>query len=651
MRNLFRKFAILLSVVMVGMLALVGCGGTGEPDNPDAPSIRLDVVETSLYIGKQATLTATLKNSEEAIVWSSSDPAVATVAGNGATGVVTAVAEGSCTVKAEAGGVSATCSLTVKKEQTQEDELFSINLPAGKLILTQSGDHASVSAIVKDDRVDPAKLSWTVDDDKVCRIESAQGNVVYLTAVAKGSCKLTVSYTDADGKTTTDSCTVTVKNTVEIIDKDPEVLETLNYYAYTSDDVRSETVYRGLSNALSAIVNGAEYGEGSYITTTDDPDTVVYTYNKKPYNFLNRSNVYHGFDNNPNVTNGQSAWWSGWTTALNLFKRSDVNMLQTIGQYANSYYYRATDWDFGGYAEDPSVTWAGWQASVYSAAGAGAQYTSWADADALGINGVEQVYDLSASTMTPSLGTQTVFAEIWTSIWTPSINETMPYYGVYFDAGTTASVADLEDGAKGYWYPFEGKMSRWDGISNSNPSIRTLSEDPIGYSVWNKAEGRWESSGLTVKIKTEYHFEGIDGNDNSVIKINVIGEQGGVTLKKEFTWDFGDKFIPGEIDNAGGTRLLGVAYGVAFTPKAKLSTEAWNGFYKNAEIPDLYNGGTWKGMKQISATGFSKDTGKDNLDMSFIAGAGAKFRAIWGRDVCSYVKDMANKTTELNFQY
>ena len=50
MRNLFRKFAILLSVVMVGMLALVGCGGTDEPDNPDAPSIRLDVVETSLYI-------------------------------------------------------------------------------------------------------------------------------------------------------------------------------------------------------------------------------------------------------------------------------------------------------------------------------------------------------------------------------------------------------------------------------------------------------------------------------------------------------------------------------------------------------------------------------------------------------------------------
>ena len=75
MRNLFRKFAILLSVVMVGMLALVGCGGTDEPDNPDAPSIRLDVVETSLYIGKQVTLTATLKNSEEAIVWSSSDPA------------------------------------------------------------------------------------------------------------------------------------------------------------------------------------------------------------------------------------------------------------------------------------------------------------------------------------------------------------------------------------------------------------------------------------------------------------------------------------------------------------------------------------------------------------------------------------------------
>ncbi|MDE5897080.1 MAG: hypothetical protein K2H43_04630, partial [Clostridia bacterium] len=213
---------------------------------------------------------------------------------------------------------------------------------------------------------------------------------------------------------------------------------------------------------------------------------------------------------------------------------------------------------------------------------------------------------------------------------------------------TKPSTDALADGAKGYWYAFEGKMDREGGVNCSNPSIRTLSDEPIGYSVWNKAEGRWESQGLTIKLRFDYSFPNfVDfaAGETSKIFVTVTGEQNGETLKKEYLWDYGQRY------ELGTDHLLGICYGVAFTPNAPLSTEQAAGFYKNAEIPDLYNGGSWKGVKQVSCTGFGVDGEEGNRDMSFIGGSGAKFRAVWGKDVCSYTKNMFDGTTVLDFQY
>ena len=77
-------------------------------------SVALDKTSAELQVGKTLTLTATVtpdNATDKAVVWTSSNDAVATVDANG---VVTAKAEGTATITATAGGKTATCTVTVK---------------------------------------------------------------------------------------------------------------------------------------------------------------------------------------------------------------------------------------------------------------------------------------------------------------------------------------------------------------------------------------------------------------------------------------------------------------------------------------------------------------------------------------------------------
>ena len=81
----------------------------------DAPTISLDHAELELIRGKAARLTASVGpwGGDDRVTWTSSDPAIATVS---ETGIVTAVAEGSCTVTATTvatPAASASCTVTV----------------------------------------------------------------------------------------------------------------------------------------------------------------------------------------------------------------------------------------------------------------------------------------------------------------------------------------------------------------------------------------------------------------------------------------------------------------------------------------------------------------------------------------------------------
>ena len=89
-----------------------GGGGGGGSTTVAVTGVTLSQSSVTLDIGGTVTLTATVAPSnatDNTVTWSSSNTSVATVNG----GKVTAVAEGSATITASAGGKSATCSVTV----------------------------------------------------------------------------------------------------------------------------------------------------------------------------------------------------------------------------------------------------------------------------------------------------------------------------------------------------------------------------------------------------------------------------------------------------------------------------------------------------------------------------------------------------------
>lgn len=106
---------------LTAALFLTACGGGGgdTPDPVGPPVISaVTVAPTTLALdrlGGTGSLTATLAPSSASgtVSWSSSDPAVVSVAGSGGSATVTAVAAGSATITASAGGRSGSATVTV----------------------------------------------------------------------------------------------------------------------------------------------------------------------------------------------------------------------------------------------------------------------------------------------------------------------------------------------------------------------------------------------------------------------------------------------------------------------------------------------------------------------------------------------------------
>lgn len=159
-------------------------------------AISLDKKEAMIEVGANDTITANVEKgkfvSGEAStpVWSSDDEAVATVAG----GVVTGVAAGTATIKAElADGTYATAEVTV----VRNDEIKSITLDKRNITLytgDENNTYTLVATIEGGSQASKA-VTWTSANPAVATVDE-NGKV---TAVAEGSTKVTA--TAADGKT------------------------------------------------------------------------------------------------------------------------------------------------------------------------------------------------------------------------------------------------------------------------------------------------------------------------------------------------------------------------------------------------------------------------------------------------------------------
>ncbi len=116
------KSACRTMVLTAGLVALASCGGDSStaPEPPRATAISISPPSVTLeFIGATETFTATITDQNGAafagaVAWSSEQPEVFTVNGGG---VVTAVSNGSGTVRASLGSLSATATATVTVAQ------------------------------------------------------------------------------------------------------------------------------------------------------------------------------------------------------------------------------------------------------------------------------------------------------------------------------------------------------------------------------------------------------------------------------------------------------------------------------------------------------------------------------------------------------
>ena len=166
--------------------------------------VRLDETEITVNKGETRSLMATVlpeDASDKTVTWSSSNDRIVRVS---ASGEITAVAEGTCTITATAGEKSASCQVTVVIPSS------GVVLNKTKLNLWIHETEKLIATVLPIDVTDKT-VTWSSDNEAVATV--AQDGTV--TAVGAGTCNITAAN---GGKSA--NCEVTVKIPVESVSLD-----------------------------------------------------------------------------------------------------------------------------------------------------------------------------------------------------------------------------------------------------------------------------------------------------------------------------------------------------------------------------------------------------------------------------------------------
>ncbi len=195
--NKRRVFIIaLLACVLSFVFAFAACTKK-DPDNKgvEVTAVTLDKETVTLQLGATTTITlvATVTPddaTDKTVTWTSSAEAVATVSG----GVVTAVAPGSTTITATAGGKSDTCTVIVNPAEQKPDPVDPDPVPVTCVTVSGAsevtvGQSITLTAAVSPDNAIDKTITWKSSDDTKA-VVSANGVV---TGVAEGSVTITAT--------------------------------------------------------------------------------------------------------------------------------------------------------------------------------------------------------------------------------------------------------------------------------------------------------------------------------------------------------------------------------------------------------------------------------------------------------------------------
>lgn len=169
-----------------------------EPQIVAPDSVTLDQTSLTLSAGGTANLTATIEPSGWVgqTIWTTSDSNIATV---DASGVVTYVGAGTCTITASAGGVTATCEVTCNGADTTSEPTGDGGDTAGSSIEVtaygnaQDGDftlNMGEPVPFKATGGDGTNYAWSIEDPSIASVDPTTGEC---TGLAEGKTTMTVT--------------------------------------------------------------------------------------------------------------------------------------------------------------------------------------------------------------------------------------------------------------------------------------------------------------------------------------------------------------------------------------------------------------------------------------------------------------------------
>ena len=222
-RKLFLKIMTFSAMIVLSLGMMFACSkvgndsgsssgsgsgnGSGNGGNTNVPTIILSETDKTLDLNESFTLTATLQNVSGTVVWTSSDPAVASVDQNGR---VQGKIEGNATITATVEQASASCAVIVEKSHN----LPVLNLSADTVEIVEPNKEITVTASINynGNPVDGLTYEWTTDVDGIVELTpSADTSSVVVKGVKFGT--VTVScVTVCNGVPLYPSFTVTVFN-------------------------------------------------------------------------------------------------------------------------------------------------------------------------------------------------------------------------------------------------------------------------------------------------------------------------------------------------------------------------------------------------------------------------------------------------------